>query len=181
MIEQIKNDLNNLTKAELIELLANTKKYSDMLEAKIAEPDEFRFNYDKFNTWYVGMNPKSTKPFAGRESNDNNGSLSTETLISNGAYRMNNLRALKASDNIFNNNIIDAIAEQLEPDWKPDFSDLKQEKCSILFNTSKNAYTVLVAYTEVPLGIAIMSLNTAHTIKRMLNEGKVKLYFEGKR
>ena len=150
MIGLKQDNLDNLTKAELIELLANTKKYSELLEAKIAEPDEFRFKYNIVNCWYVRTHNQQ-KPHASKGAY-----LQMNESESNGVYRMDNLRALKASDNIFNNNIIDAIAEQLEPDWKPDFDDLKQEKCSILFNPIKNVYTVLVNYNEDKKGIAIM-------------------------
>lgn len=175
MTDKIQNDLNKLTKSELIELLATTKKYSEMIEAKIAEQDEFKFNYNPRTAWYVGSH-NNKRPFASKGVN-----IELENSVLNGVYRLDNMKALKASDNIFNNNIVDAISEQIEPNWEPDFDDLKQEKCWIAFDPNKNVYTVFVSYTEVPVGIAIMSLGTAHTIKRMLNEGKVKLYFEGKR
>ena len=89
---------------------------------------------------------------------------------------MNSENALASARRRINANILEAIGEQLEPEYSPVYEDIKEEKCYIKYCTQTNQFEVEVNYSCGYIGAPVFSLQTAHIIKKMLNAGEIKLY-----
>ena len=163
-------DIANFTKTEALEALEKITNLKDALEKKLQEPEVLKLEYPSGQCWIVG----GFTPSSARESFP-----IKQNLLSNGCYRLTSENALNSSRRRCNANIIEAWAEKLEPDWKPDVLDIEQEKCSIVWNTVRQKFEVEVKYTDTIIGVPLMSLNTAHRIKRMLNNKEITLHIAG--
>ena len=162
--------INAMSKAELTEELEKITKLKDAVEKKLQEPEVLKLEYPSGQCWIVGgFTPSSAREAFPIKQN----------LSSNGCYRLTNEKALNASRRRCNANIIEAWAEKLEPNWKPNTLDREQEKCSIIWNTVRQKFDVEVKYTDIIIGVPLMSLDTAHRIKRMLNNKEITLHIAG--
>lgn len=160
------NKLSTMSKDELKESLAVAKKLIAAIEEELTRPDNFQLKYEN-EAWIVGWQSPSTA----REATALN-----ETIIKNGGYRMNSENALASARRRINANILEAIGEQLEPEYSPVYEDIKEEKCYIKYCTQTNQFEVEVNYSCGYIGAPVFSLQTAHIIKKMLNAGEIKLY-----
>lgn len=163
-------DIANFTKTEALEALEKITNLKDALEKKLQEPEVLKLEYPSGQCWIIG----GFTPSSARESFP-----IKQNLLSNGCYRLTSENALNASRRRCNANIIEAWAEKLEPNWKPNILDKEQEKCSIVWNTVRQKFEVEVKYTDTIIGVPLMSLNTAHRIKRMLNNKEITLHIAG--
>ena len=163
--------INAMSKAELTEELEKITKLKDAVEKKLQEPEVLKLEYPSGQCWIVG----GFTPSTARDTIDE----SKQYLLRNGCYRLTNEKALNASRRRCNANIIEAWAEKLEPNWKPNTLDKEQEKCSIIWNTVRQKFDVEVKYTDIIIGVPLMSLDTAHRIKRMLNNKEITLHIAG--
>jgi hypothetical protein len=158
-------DLDKLSIDELNDCLAKLIEVQKSLVRKKKELSQVRLKYDIGQCWIVGWINSSAKE----------GTNIQENIAASGGYRQTNYAALSAAIRRTNANIIEAYAEQIEPEWVADWTDLKQEKCNIVYDAKDQKFGVQVNYKENLVGTPIMSLKTAHIIKRMLNEEKITL------
>ncbi len=163
-------DIANFTKTEALEALKKITNLKNALEKKLQEPDVLKLEYPSGQCWIIG----GFTPSSARESFP-----IKQNLLSNGCYRLTSENALNASRRRTNANIIEAWAEKLEPNWKPNALDKEQEKCSITWNNIRQKFEVEVKYTDRIIGVPVMSLDTAHRIKRMLNNKEITLHRNG--
>lgn len=171
MKDNLYEKIASMTKSEITEELEKLNEVKKHLENKLLEPDAVSIEtYDKYSCWIVG----AYSPNSARE-----GIIFDTSFAKNGCYRMTSENAEKASIRRVNANIIEAYAEQIEPEWLPDWNNKEQEKCSIAWDFNKQKFKVVVNYIDGIIGVPIMSLSTAHRIKKMLNAEEIKLLLAG--
>jgi len=72
-------------------------------------------------------------------------------------------------------NRIEALAKKLEPDWKADWNNNEQRKCTILFDHVDEDYYHEELTLVQHIGVPCMSKQTAETICDYLNSGRYSL------
>lgn len=175
MKDNLYEKIASMTKSEITEELEKLNEVKKHLENKLLEPDAVSIEtYDACSCWMIETYSHSPN-WSGKSIRFN------PSFAKNGCYRMTSENAKKASIRRINANIIEAYAEKIEPSWIPDWNNKEQEKCSIAWDFNKQKFTVVVNYTDNIIGVPIMSLSTAHRIKKMLNAEEIKLLLAGEK
>lgn len=96
--------------------------------------------------------------------------------LKHGRYRIKEENAELSLQRNKEANLIEALAEQIDPDWKADWGDIEQEKSYIYWShRAKKYYGTCVVSWIKDIGIPYMSPKTAKTICEMLNNGEFTL------
>lgn len=159
--------MNSMSKDELAEELEKLKKLKNAVENKLKEHDGPKLIYPSGKCWIVeAFNASSSRESFPIKQN----------LLSNGCYRTTQENALNAAIKRTSANIIEAYAEQIDPEWKENWSEWNNKaKYYIVYdNDAKEFEYESILYSEA-IGVPYMSENTAVKIVEMLNNGIIKL------
>ena len=97
----------------------------------------------------------------------------SKKLIEHGRYRQTQANAERALERNRLANRLEALAEQLDPDWVADWSNRSQPKYTVYL--SDGIHTTSLYYDTQHIGQVYMSRNVAIKICNMLNNKEIEL------
>lgn len=151
-----------MNKEQLQKQLEEMKAKVAEMEKELNKGEKFEWKYPKDKTFVIGA--YSTHPECSGE---------IGYYLSHGRYRIKEANAKLALQRNKEANVIEALAEQLDPDWVADWDNEQQNKYYVFL--SKNEYKCSWNNGAYSIGVPYMSRQTAVKICDMLNNGEIEL------
>ena len=138
------------------------------MEAKLKESDKVVLEYS--NNFYK-VNSASIEHRFVR-------SNTTKEQHKHARYRNTKEQAEEALLRELQANRIEALARKLEPNWKANWDNPDQVKCSVYYDYRTKKYDMHSCGSVQVIGVPYMSKQTAETICSYLNDGRYSLDME---